>query len=479
MPVASITDPVLVWYRNDLRVNHHQPLAAAMASGRPVSAVYFLCDKQWDDHDVAPLRRWYVLESLRELGGALAKLGVPLTIVDAGDFAAVPTLLKKLIKEQRIAAIYTGREYPLNEVIRDRAVAAMAADCGVPITGYDHSVLVPPRALMTGQGTPYTVFTPYRRSWEKWLASAPPTLSVMPRRIKGASPASFNSELIDRAISCLAVADGLRQRWQPGEAAARKQLAEFAQSALGHYRRDRDFPDLAGTSLLSAALSAGTVSVAECWHLAQPAIQDPQQSDGAACWISELAWRDFYRQIMANYPKLAWGAPFRDDTRMIRWSHDTSLFQAWCEGRTGYPLVDAAQRQLLQTGWMHNRLRMVSAMFLSKHLFIDWRWGERFFMQHLMDGDFAANNGGWQWSSSTGTDAAPYFRVFSPIRQSQRFDPEGHFIRRYVPELAVLEGRAIHEPWKVAAIVPDYPAPIVDHAGVKQRVTEAFRAARP
>lgn len=230
--------------------------------------------------------------------------------------------------------------------------------------------------------------------------------------------------------------------------------------------------------MLSAALSAGTVSVAECWHLARSALQHPAQREGAECWIGELAWRDFYRQIMANFPQLAVGEPFRAETRFIQWSSDEALFQAWCEGRTGYPLVDAAQRQLVQTGWMHNRLRMVSAMFLTKNLFIDWRRGEQFFMRHLIDGDFAANNGGWQWSASTGTDAAPYFRVFSPVRQSQRFDPDGEFIRRYVPELAEIDNKWIHEPWKAPNPVSGYPAPVVDQAGVRDRVTAAFRAAK-
>jgi deoxyribodipyrimidine photo-lyase len=270
----------------------------------------------------------------------------------------------------------------------------------------------------------------------------------------------------------------LTSKWQPGELSARKQLRRFIDAGLSGYRQRRDYPALAATSVLSTALSAGTLSVPECGLAARPALQDAASREGAECWIGELAWRDFYRQIMANFPRLARGEAFREDTRYIQWSSDNSRFQAWCEGRTGYPLVDAAQRQLLQTGWMHNRLRMVSAMFLSKHLFIDWRRGEEFFMRHLIDGDFAANNGGWQWSASTGTDAAPYFRVFSPIRQSERFDPEGEFIRRFVPELAGLSAKSIHAPWRAPVPPDNYPQPVVPHEGVKERVTAAFRAAR-
>jgi deoxyribodipyrimidine photo-lyase len=469
--------PVLVWFRNDLRVTEHAPLSAALASGRPVKALYILADGQWDQHGVAPVRRWYVLESLRELGETLASSGVSLDILPVPSFAAIPQALDTWLATNPVSRIYTGREYPLNEVNRDREVARLAAQHGITIEGFDHGVMVPPRALMTGQGTPYTVFTPYRRSWDRWLAEHGPL--PMPNQSRPAKRVRFTGhQIIDQALAKLDVPAEQTQWWQPGERAARAQLQRFADQHLAHYQRDRDFPDLAATSMLSTALSAGTLSVAECWHVARQAQLDPAAREGVRCWVGELAWRDFYRQIVANYPRLCRGEPFREDTSLIRWSDNEAGFQAWCEGRTGYPLVDAAQRQLLQTGWMHNRLRMVSAMFLTKHLFIDWRRGEDFFMRHLIDGDFAANNGGWQWSASTGTDAAPYFRVFSPIRQSERFDAQGQFIRRFVPELAGLNDKQIHQPWKYHALVPDYPLPVVEHAGVKERVTAAFRAAR-
>ncbi len=478
MPETTPPATVVVWYRNDLRVHEQAALTAALSDGRPVRALYMLCERQWQLHGIAPLRCWYVLESLRELGEALAKLGVPLDILPAGDFADVPRALASYLQDHAVARLYCGREYPLNELNRDRACAAVAASSGVEIIGFDHSVLVPPKLLMSGQGTPYTVFTPYRRAWEKWLSAHGPLATSSRLRKAGPAVVFQGHGLIDAALSRVAVADSLTSQWQPGETAARKQLKRFIDSGLCGYRQRRDYPALAATSVLSAALSAGTLSVTECWLAARPALQDPGGREGAECWIGELAWRDFYRQIMANFPRLARGEVFREDTSYIQWSTDEARFQAWCEGRTGYPLVDAAQRQLLQTGWMHNRLRMVSAMFLSKHLFIDWRRGEQFFMHHLIDGDFAANNGGWQWSASTGTDAAPYFRVFSPIRQSERFDPEGEFILRFVPELAGLPAKSLHAPWK-APIPPDnYPQPVVPHEGVKERVTEAFRAAR-
>ena len=467
----------LVWYRNDLRVADHSPLAAALACGKPVRAVYQLCPQQWDAHDVAPLRRWYVLESLRELGKALAAIGVSLEILESDDFSSAPGLLAALCKKHGVTDLYCNREYPLNELNRDRAVAQALRPLSVNLHGFDDGVLVPPRQLKTGKGTPYTVFTPYARAWRRWLADNPPLLPALPG---GQKAVSFRrNAAIDRALQALSLNRELKQGWQPGERAARQMLDDFLAAGLADYGNARDFPARPGTSGLSTALSAGTLSAQRCYVLAgREMLGNPAAAEGARVWINELAWRDFYRQIMANFPGLARGLPFRPETACIRWNDNESLFRAWCDGRTGYPLVDAAMRQLRQTGWMHNRLRMVSAMFLSKHLFIDWRRGERWFMQNLMDGDLAANNGGWQWSASTGTDAAPYFRVFSPIRQSERFDAGGDFIRRLVPELAALNDKQIHQPWKHADLVPDYPAPVVEHKGVKEKVTAAFQAAR-
>lgn len=467
----------LVWYRNDLRVHAHRPLQQALNQEEPVMAVYCLCDRQWDNHDVAPLRRWYVLHSLLELGDELAERGVDLHVLDAGDFAGVPAVLTDFVREKGVQRIFCTREYPLNELNRDRAVATSLASLDVEITGFDDSVLVPPRTLSTGKGTPYTVFSAYKKRWDVWLESHFQDHHAVPAR-SGKKGRFVGRQTVDDALKALSVPASLTGHWQPGEAAALTQLEHFAEHHLAGYRRQRDFPAESATSGLSAALSAGTLSPASCYRVARQAMADAGARDGAACWIGELAWRDFYRQIMARFPGVSRGEPFRPETTLLQWNRDDALFQAWCEGRTGYPLVDAAMRQLVATGWMHNRLRMVTAMFLSKHLWLDWRRGERFFMQHLIDGDFAANNGGWQWSASTGTDAVPYFRVFNPVRQSQRFDSEGHFMARWVPELRELDNKTIHEPWKQPLLAPDYPAPVVPHAGVRERVTEAFKAAK-
>lgn len=467
----------LVWYRNDLRIHAHRALQEALQAEGPVTAVYFICEDQWDSHGVAPLRRWYVLHSLNELGEQLAQRGITLHVVDAGDFSQVPPKLASLVQEHGVERIFCTREYPLNERRRDEAVAAEMDKQGVAIRGFDDSVLVPPTTLRTGKGTPYTVFSAYKKRWDVWLEQHF-SIPGLPGSMAAKSAKFAGKAVVDQALDRVSVPASLTDLWTPGEQAAAQQLEYFVGRHLGQYRKHRDFPSLTATSSLSAALSAGTLSPASCFHAARQAMSDAGARDGAACWIGELAWRDFYRQIMAQYPRLSWGRAFRPETDLLEWDNDDDLFQAWCEGRTGYPLVDAAMRQLVATGWMHNRLRMVTAMFLSKHLWQDWRRGEDFFMQHLIDGDFAANNGGWQWSASTGTDAVPYFRVFNPVRQSQRFDAEGKFIAYWVPELKALDNKTIHEPWKQPLLVPDYPAPIVPHAGVRERVTESFKGAK-
>lgn len=468
---------VLVWYRNDLRMQDHQALAAACRSGERVRAIWLDCPGQWERHHVAPIRRWYVLESLRELGQALADRGIGLDIVACDDFSAVPDVLARYVAQHQVSALFCTREYPLDEVRRDARVRQRLEAEGTRICFSDDDMLVPPEVLRTGQGKAYTVFSPYRRAWDRWITENPPATGEISYQ---ASPVAFTGGLfIEQASAALELNNLYTAHWCPGEQAAQEQLASFRKEMLGSYAQDRDYPALHATSRLSAALSAGTISVARCYRVARDSqLQQGESAAGAASWINELAWRDFYRQVLTACPDLCKGQPFRPETAFIQWSRNQTLFHRWCQGETGYPLVDAAMRQLNATGWMHNRLRMVTAMFLTKNLFIDWRWGEQYFMSHLVDGDFASNNGGWQWSASTGTDAVPWFRVFNPVRQSQRFDPSGIFIRQQLPALRTLSDRVIHQPWTAKVPPVDYPAPIVSLDGVRDRVAGAFRQAR-
>ena len=265
--------------------------------------------------------------------------------------------------------------------------------------------------------------------------------------------------------------------WPEGERAARRRLESFVAKRIERYHATRDLPAINGTSTLSPYLAVGVLSPRQCLEAALAVNNGRLDSGrkGVATWISELVWREFYRHILIGYPRVCMNRPFRLQTESLPWRYDEELFRAWCAGRTGVPIVDAGMRQLVQTGWMHNRVRMIVAMFLAKDLFIDWRWGERHFMRHLVDGDFASNNGGWQWSASTGTDAASYFRILNPFKQSRRYDTNGDYIRRFVPELRDASADELHVPHKHDALKKDYPQPIVDHEIVRRSAIEAFR----
>ncbi|MFN3237947.1 MAG: cryptochrome/photolyase family protein, partial [Pseudomonadales bacterium] len=263
------------------------------------------------------------------------------------------------------------------------------------------------------------------------------------------------------------------------EQAALEQLESFVAERGADYQKNRDLPALEGTSRLSAALAVGLVSPVQCFHEAVAASDgDLSKSQGLETWVSELIWREFYINVIYCWPDVCKGKAFRPETDAVAWRYDEKDFALWCEGKTGFPIVDAAMRQLNETGWMHNRLRMVTAMFLTKYLLIDWRWGEQYFMSHLVDGHFAANNGGWQWSASTGTDAAPYFRLLSPIRQGERFDPDGDFIKRFIPELKDVSSKALHKPGCSELTETGYPAPMVDLKVAREACLAAFKALR-
>jgi deoxyribodipyrimidine photo-lyase len=343
----------------------------------------------------------------------------------------------------------------------------------------------PPDAVLKADGTPYVVFTPYSRKWKTlpW----PVSTDVLPAPERIATPSGVASELVP-ADPALRVDVGFR----PGETKAQRRLDAFLSGedpAVHRYAEMRDRPDLDGTSRLSPYLRFGMVSARQAVVTARLALElAPSQEarDSIDIWLNELIWREFYQAILHHFPYVL-EQSFRPHMQAIPWDNDRTAFAAWCEGRTGYPIIDAAMRQLTHTGWMHNRARMLVASFLVKDLLIDWRWGERFFMEHLIDGDPAANNGGWQWSAGTGTDAAPYFRIFNPIKQGKKHDPQGDYVRAWVPELAGVAARFIQEPWKMVPKVQqtcgcvvgrDYPGPIVDHAWARERTLAAYGAVR-
>jgi deoxyribodipyrimidine photo-lyase len=469
----------LVWLRADLRSIDNTALhAACVQKDAEVACVYAITPDQWKAHDTAACRIDFELRTLAMLQTELNALNIPLLLVSAADYSLLPATLARLCKEHHISALYFNRQYEVNELARDQAVSAEMARRGIVVHACDDQCVVKPGTLLTGDGRYYSVFTPFKRVWLTRIFPAGLTVLPRPRKRPGRFAESAAIPAAVKGFVSHVPASRLLELWPAGEKAALKRLQQFTETRLRAYDQQRDFPALHGTSTLSPWLAAGVISVRQCMNAAMTAKQESAQgSQGIDTWISELCWRDFYKHIMFGYPHVCRYQPFRRETAALHWRHDPEPFQRWCEGHTGFPIIDAAMRQLKETGWMHNRLRMVVAMFLTKDLFIDWRWGEGFFMQNLIDGDFSANNGGWQWSASTGNDAAPYFRVFNPVLQSRKYDPDGGFIRRYVPELAGLDNKSIHAPYegKQNLLFPDYPQPMVDHATAKDFAVAQFR----
>jgi deoxyribodipyrimidine photo-lyase len=469
----------LVWFRADLRTADNPALYdACRASTGGVVGVFVACPGQWRAHDWGAAKVDFVLRHVGVLAATLRGLNIPLHILTVDRFAGVPAALLELARAEQCDALAFNREYEVNELARDAAVTSTATAAGLDVRSWDDQTVLAPEHVRTGDGGFYTVFSPFRRRWIAVYRQGPVVPLPAPRRqaaLRAGGPATL-PELPDFPGT------GHPDLWPAGETAAARRLDAFIRKRIAAYDRRRDFPADAATSELSPYLAAGVISARQCLAAALAANDERLDSGkaGVVAWISELIWREFYRHVLVGFPRVCRGRAFKTDTEALPWSADEEAFAAWQAGRTGVPLVDAGMRQLAATGWMHNRVRMVTAMYLSKDLFIDWRWGEAHFMRHLVDGDFASNNGGWQWSASTGTDAAPYFRIFNPVSQSRRFDREGDYIRRWVPELAGLDADRIHEPYARGADAGalDYPRPLVEHAVARQRVLAAFGALR-
>jgi len=465
----------LVWFRNDLRLRDNPALYHARERG-PVAALFCICDVQWRQHDVGDNRLSFLIDSLHVLREDLRRLGIPLHVAHTPRFDRVPNAVVQTARAFGLNRVAFNEEYPVNEKKRDSRVIRACADAGIQTDIHHAGTILPPGSVLTGSGEPYSVFTPFRKRWLHRLDRAALEPLPLPRHQRepaldhragnSAVPASIDGVAGGRVAGLFPAGEG--------EASAR--LSSFIQDHARRYREDRDFPAIDGTSTLSPYLSIGAISARQCLHAAMEANHSSIDggSPGLSAWMTELIWRDFYRHVIALFPHVSRGQAFRTETDDLAWRRSASDLATWQEGRTGYPLVDAGMRQLNETGWMHNRLRMVTAMFLSKHLLLDWRLGERWFMNKLVDGDFAANNGGWQWSASTGTDAAPYFRIFNPQTQAKRFDPEGRFIRRWVTELKDAPPNSLFNPTRYP--VPGYPQPMVDHGHARQRALGAFRA---
>ncbi|MBK5513862.1 deoxyribodipyrimidine photo-lyase [Pseudomonas sp. TH15] len=466
----------LIWLRSDLRLHDNTALSAAAARG-PTVAVYLLSPEQWREHDDAPCKVDFWLRNLDELSKSLGELNIPLLIRTATHWDQAPAELLKLCRQLKIEAVHTNEEYGVHESRRDAAVAETLQAEGIEFRSYLDQLLFKPGTVLTKTDTYFKVFSQFRKVCYERLHRSMPSLVKAPGK---QAKLALDSDPVPASVKGFATpSDSLRALWPAGEHEARRRLDTFTDAQIDYYQSERDFPAKPGTSQLSAYLAAGVISPRQCLHAALQSNQGEFESGkvGAVTWINELLWREFYKHILVGYPRVSRHRAFRPETEALAWRDAPDELAAWKEARTGLPIIDAAMRQLLETGWMHNRLRMVVAMFLTKNLLIDWREGERFFMRHLIDGDLAANNGGWQWSSSTGTDSAPYFRIFNPLSQSEKFDAEGVFIKHWLPELAGLNKKEVHNPANVGGLfgATDYPSPIVNLSTSRQRALAAFK----
>jgi deoxyribodipyrimidine photo-lyase len=481
-------DSGLVWFRRDLRVDDHAALHLALQQCRRVYCAFVFDRDILDPLPRADRRVAFIRACLVELDADLRALAgqerAGLIVRQGRASEALPALAQAL----GVQAVYAAHDYEPQAQARDARVRGSLASLGIALHTCKDHVIFEGREVLTGGGTPYTVFTPYKKAWLARLqATQLPVFDVGPLAAGLAPrPESLRDPVPGLADIGFEPSHLSQLKIPAGSSGARQLFGDFFER-MDQYHTTRDFPALKGPSYLGVHLRFGTVSLRRLVGTAQ--LRSAQGSPGAATWLSELVWREFYCQILANFPHVTSSA-FRPAYDAIRWeqgAHAEALFAAWCEGRTGYPIVDAAMAQLNQSGYMHNRLRMVAGSFLVKDLGINWQWGERYFAEKLNDFDLAANNGGWQWVASSGCDAQPWFRIFNPISQSRKFDPQGRFIRRYLPQLAALPDAALHAPWLASPVElaaagvtlgSGYPQPLVAHDEARAQTLARYAVVR-
>lgn len=518
----------LMWFRRDLRVHDNTALAAIseQADDReaPVTAVYFITPEQWYEHDDSLVQVDHIARTLPILAQDLEdQLNIALNVYLCAGFDDSIKAITELCQEQKITTVMANYEYEGNEIDRDEKLAKQLANDDIEFIRHHDQCILPPLSITTNDSdSMYKVFTPFYRKWRDTLeagslsahesvevsANNKTKASIKSMALKSAEDNANTSASIEKLAQQI-VADyqkmvekddkqqhtdkqaqlkQSREDYPAGEDAAIQRLNDFVADDINDYDVSRDKPILQGTSHMSAYLTIGSISPRRCYIEAVKAQEklhgNDSDNEDINRWISELAWRDFYRHVLVDKPKLIEHKAYKEDAdNKVDWSYDKADFEAWCAGKTGVPLVDAAMRCLNATGFMHNRLRMVTAMFLTKDLLIDWRWGERYFMQQLIDGDFASNNGGWQWSASTGTDSSPYFRIMNPFSQGKSHDTDGEFIKTWLPELKDIPAGTLHSEDKMRKALKkggefakvDYPAPIVEHKVARQAAIAEFK----
>ena len=476
MPPKPNHTKSLVWFRRDLRDYDHAALYHALKTSSQVYCAFVFDTDILDHlHNKADRRVEFIWESVCELKTALQAKGSDLVVLHGSAKTEIPQIALAL----QVNAVFTNHDYEPDAINRDAQVAERLQQLNINFYHYKDQVIFEKDEVLNQTGKPYGVFTPYKNMWLKTVND----FYVKPYAVDDyitnlARPAT--SELPSLESMGFKRTNLASMRLPTGMSGGLRLFEDF-KNRMYRYKDARDYPAIKGVSYLSVHLRFGTVSIR---HLAREAMH--AADTGALTWLSELIWRDFYMQILYHHPRVAAGRAYKTEYETLPFPNDKTLFQAWCDGKTGYPLVDAAMRQLNNTGFMHNRLRMVAASFLVKDLLVDWRWGERYFAEKLIDFDLSANNGGWQWAASTGCDAQPWFRIFNPVTQSEKFDAEGKFIRKYVPELAQCNDKEIHAPWLISPLRLQtlnlssgcaYPTPIVDHASQRERALALYKGA--
>jgi len=462
---------LLFWFRNDLRTHDNSALHYFLSQPsleKQRKAIFFVSKKQWRSHNWSELKIDLILRHAKYLEAKLTRLGLQLNIVEVDDFEQQKHYLLNYCNSHNISEVIANSEVEFHEQRRDKDLI----ESGLNLRLFESDVIVPKGRLRNQSGGMFKVFTPFKRAWLNYVHSNGfDYLGKAENAFKNCDGVQSSSE--SHQASC-------SQAWPLAHIIEHETLPTFFDDKLENYKRDRDIPSIKGTSGISPYLAAGLISPRYLLRLILnrwPDLLLASDSDNF-CWLNEIIWRDFYRHVLFHRPDLSKHQCFNTKYQNVKWENNIEYFNAWKQGHTGYPIIDAAMRQLNKTGWMHNRLRMLTASFLTKHLLIDWRWGEQYFMQNLIDGDLAANNGGWQWSASTGCDAQPYFRIFNPIRQSEKFDPSGHFIRKYLPELRDIPSKEIHFPHEYLQKhkTDIYWPAIVEHKEARDKAISFYQA---
>ena len=467
----------LVWLRSDLRVDDNPALRHACINSDEVHCIYIYSRNQMSIHNQANCKIEFIIDNLKDLGDSLKKINIPLTILSSDGFSDNANLILDIVNERSISRVYWNNMFGFDENKRDQEVKNILIKNNIELESFDDQVVYPPGTIRTKEDKPYSVFTPFKR---RWIESFNLDFLDIEFNYNSKNDSGINSNIYEFNFEFEKSHSVDMSLWKIGESNAISILNNYLDKKVLRYSKDRNDPIIEGTSRLSPYLASGIISPKRCIleALKKNNFELDSGENGIVKWIDEIIWREFYKNIMHCFPKVSMGLPFQDYTKKIKWRFDKDEFESWKAGKTGFPIVDSAMRQLNKEGWMHNRLRMVVAMFFTKNMLHDWRLGEAFFMENLLDGDFSSNNGGWQWSSSTGTDAAPYFRIFNPITQSKNFDADGLFIKKHIKELQDIDKKEIHDPSDQIRDQHNYPKQMLDLKESRLRAIDAFGAAK-